>query len=75
MRRAQTQPKRAQSYKMLQLPKGARCSNSSKTFGLGLFVNGSYALLNGNFSTSAFVVTAGAFCIMLIALYYQRRQQ
>ncbi|MDE7216540.1 MAG: hypothetical protein K2N20_00405 [Helicobacter sp.] len=46
-----------------------------ENIGLGLFVNGSYALLNGNFSTSAFVVTTTAFCIMLIAIYYQRRPQ
>lgn len=46
-----------------------------ENIGLGLFVNGSYALLNGDFSVNAIVVTIGASCIMVIALYYQRRQQ
>lgn len=46
-----------------------------ENIGLGLFMNGSYAMLNGDFSANATIVTIGAFCIMAFAVYCQRRLQ
>lgn len=46
-----------------------------ENIGLGLFVNGSFAMLNGDFSANVLVVTTTAFCIMAFAAYCQRRLQ
>ncbi|ECC0590702.1 hypothetical protein [Campylobacter coli] len=46
-----------------------------KNIGLGLFVNGSFALMNFDFKPQSFVITAFSVGIMAICIFMQRRQK
>lgn len=46
-----------------------------KNIGLGLFVNGSFALMNFNFSWQSFVITAFSIGVMAGCILYQKRQK
>lgn len=46
-----------------------------KNIGLGLFVNGSFALLNGVFTIQSFTITAFSVGIMAICIYTDKRSK
>lgn len=43
-----------------------------KNIGLGLFVNGSFALLNGIFTIQTFLITLLSVAIMAISIYNKK---
>ena len=43
-----------------------------KNIGLGLFVNGSFALLNGIFTIQTFLITILSITIMAISIYTKK---
>ncbi|WP_181000968.1 hypothetical protein [Campylobacter concisus] len=43
-----------------------------KNIGLGLFVNGSFALLNGIFTIQTFLITILSVAIMAISIYTKK---
>ena len=43
-----------------------------KNIGLGLFVNGSFALLNGIFTIQTFLITILSIAIMAISIYMKK---
>lgn len=46
-----------------------------KNIGLGLFVNGSFALLNGVFTIQSFLITGLSVGIMAICIYLEKRSK
>lgn len=46
-----------------------------KNIGFGLFVNGSFALMNFDFKPQSFIITAFSVGIMAICILMQRRQK
>ena len=46
-----------------------------KNIGLGLFVNGSFALMNFDFRIQSFTITAFSVTLMTICIIIQRRQK
>ncbi len=46
-----------------------------KNIGLGLFVNGTFALLNGDISTMPILITAGSIFIMYGAIRLEKRSK
>ncbi|EKI0064091.1 hypothetical protein PAI75_001721 [Campylobacter coli] len=46
-----------------------------KNIGLGLFVNGSFALMNFDFKPQSFIITAFSVGIMAICILMQRRKR
>lgn len=46
-----------------------------KNIGLGLFVNGSFALLNGVFTTQSFLITILSVAIMAMCICIERRSK
>ena len=46
-----------------------------KNIGLGLFVNGSFALMIGNFNIASFVITFGSIALMWACIYLSKRRK
>ena len=46
-----------------------------KNIGLGLFVNGSFALMNGNFDIAIFFITFGSIDLMWACIYLSKRRK
>lgn len=46
-----------------------------KNVGLGLFVNGSFALLNGVFTIQSFLITILSVGIMAMCIYIEKRSK
>lgn len=46
-----------------------------KNIGLGLFVNGSFALMNGNFDIASFVITFGSIALMWACIHLSKRRK
>lgn len=46
-----------------------------KNIGLGLFVNGSFALMNGNIAIQPIIITIGAIFIMAFSIYIDKRSK
>jgi len=46
-----------------------------KNIGLGLFVNGSFALMNGNIAIQPFIITIGAVGLMALCIYIDKRNK
>jgi len=45
-----------------------------KNIGLGLFVNGSYAIMNDNININTISITVGSIFIMWTMIHYQRKE-
>ena len=46
-----------------------------KNIGLGLFVNGSFSLMNENFTIASFVITFGSIALMWACIYLSKRRK
>lgn len=46
-----------------------------KNIGLGLFVNGSFALMNFDFKPQSFIITTFSISLIAICIYTQRNQK
>ncbi|WP_370522046.1 hypothetical protein [Helicobacter winghamensis] len=46
-----------------------------KNIGLGLFVNGTFALLNGDFGIMPVIITIGSICIMYMSIKLDERSK
>ncbi|GAB0173749.1 hypothetical protein NHP164001_17700 [Helicobacter trogontum] len=47
----------------------------TKNIGLGLFVNGTFALLNGDFGIMPIVISLGSICIMYMSIKLDERSK
>lgn len=50
-------------------------AESLKTIGFGLFINGSYALMNNDLSLSNIYITIGSFLIVIIGYQIEKRSK
>ena len=46
-----------------------------KNIGLGLFVNGSYAIMNSNINLHTISITAGSILIMATMIHFEKRSK
>ncbi|MBD5164597.1 hypothetical protein [Helicobacter sp.] len=47
----------------------------TKNIGLGLFVNGTFTLLNGDFGIMPIIITIGSICIMYMSIKLDERSK
>lgn len=47
----------------------------TKNIGLGLFVNGTFALLNGDFGIMPIIISLGSICIMYMSIKLDERSK
>ncbi|STQ86202.1 hypothetical protein LS73_000130 [Helicobacter muridarum] len=47
----------------------------TKNIGLGLFVNGTFALLNGDFGIMTIIISLGSVCVMYMSIKLDERSK